>query len=214
MENAGQLNKGLLLAMMEPPANLEEEFQDWYDGEHFPERKGCAGFETAGRFVCIEGWPRYLALYDLTNVDVLRGEAYSAIAVRRYSPWTHRIMSKVWGQFRAEGVQTYPGTELLGANGPCARLVLWRFNGVPAAQESSLADALRKLYGDRPETAQVRLFRVAQAAANDYIGLVELRGPGATADAALLGELGQHVDMVNTYVRYVRQAPGAFPASS
>ena len=110
MESAATSRKGLLLAMMEPPANLDEEFQDRYDGEHFPEREGCAGFETAARFVCVDGWPRYLALYDLTNVEVLRRDAYAAIAVRRYSPWTHRIMAKVWGQYRAEGVQAYPGT--------------------------------------------------------------------------------------------------------
>ena len=30
--------KGLLVAMMEPPAGFEEEFQDWYDTEHGPER--------------------------------------------------------------------------------------------------------------------------------------------------------------------------------
>ena len=35
--------RGLLLAMMEPPPAMEEEFQDWYDTEHFPERATCEG---------------------------------------------------------------------------------------------------------------------------------------------------------------------------
>ena len=74
--------RGLLLAMMEPPPAMEEEFQDWYDTEHFPERATCEGFLTAGRFVCIDGWPRYLALYDLADTDVLRGPAYARIAGR------------------------------------------------------------------------------------------------------------------------------------
>ena len=87
MANAAQSGKGLLVATMEPPANIEEEFQDWYDSEHFPERETCAGFETATRFVCVDGWPRYLALYDLTNVDVLHGPAYAAIAISRFSPF-------------------------------------------------------------------------------------------------------------------------------
>ena len=34
---------GLLFATMEPPANIEEEFQDWYDTEHFPERQSLPG---------------------------------------------------------------------------------------------------------------------------------------------------------------------------
>ena len=72
MNDVRSAGKGLLLAMMEPPANIEEEFQDWYDSEHFPERAACEGFETAHRFVCIDGFPRYLAVYDLGNVDVLK----------------------------------------------------------------------------------------------------------------------------------------------
>jgi hypothetical protein len=68
--------RGLLLAMMEPPPAMEEEFQDWYDTEHFPERATCEGFLTALRFICIDGWPRYLALYDLADTNVLRIGSY------------------------------------------------------------------------------------------------------------------------------------------
>lgn len=208
-----QSSKGLLLAMMEPPADIEEEFQDWYDTEHFPERKNCEGFETANRFVCIEGWPRFLALYDLSDVEVLRGPGYRAIAVDRYSPWTHRIISKVWGNYRAEGVQVGAGQALLGQNGPSGRLAVWRFRQVPAEAEGRLVDGLGKAYGDRPELAQLRVFRVVQQGAGDYLGIVELRGPGAQPDLARLGELARHLDLVNTYVPYRRQAPGAFPTS-
>jgi hypothetical protein len=213
MATTGKSSKGLLLATMEPPANIEEEFQDWYDSEHFPERLNCAGFETARRFVCVDGWPRYLALYDLTDVDVLHGPAYAAIAIDRYSSWTHRIMSRVWGQYRAEGVQVFPGDALLGQSGPCARLVLWRFRRVPAALEAQLGEGLRKLYGGRPDTAQVRLFRVRGPEPADYLGLVELRGPVSAPDLVLLGSAAMHVDLVNTYVPYTRQAPGAFPTT-
>ena len=34
---------GLMMAMMQPPPTMEEEFQDWYDTEHFPERANCGG---------------------------------------------------------------------------------------------------------------------------------------------------------------------------
>src|SRR3954447_4620199 len=121
------MSLGLLLAMMEPPPAMEEEFQDWYDTEHFPERAGCDGFVTAGRYICIDGWPRYLALYDLADTAVLRGPAYANIAVDRYSAWTNRIMPRVWGQYRADARQCFPGTALLGGNGRVARLVVWRF---------------------------------------------------------------------------------------
>jgi hypothetical protein len=201
---------GLLLATMEPPAPLEEEFQDWYDTEHFPERQNCAGFLTAHRFVCVDGWPRYLAMYDLEDVDVLRGDAYRAIAHSRYSAWTHRIIAKVWGQYRAEGVQVYPGRALHGSAGPSARLVLWRFRAIGAAGEASLVEGLRSVCEGRPETAQLRVFRVAPAEQGDYLAMVELRGP-CPEDVGPLGAAARHVDLCNTYVAYVRQSAGAFP---
>ena len=59
--------KALLLVTMEAPASFEEEFNDWYDFEHLPQRLAMPGFENGGRFVCLEGWPRWLALYDLSS---------------------------------------------------------------------------------------------------------------------------------------------------
>src|SRR5262249_52985112 len=158
-----------LLATMEPPANIEEEFQDWYDSEHFPERQGCPGFLTAHRFVCIDGWPRYLAMYDLEDVEVLRGEGYRKIAHAKYSPWTHRIMARVWGQYRAEGVQVHPGNALHGKAGPSSRLALWRFRGVKS--EGGLIDGLRKLYEERVQTVQLRVFRIAPTESGDYLAM-------------------------------------------
>jgi hypothetical protein len=204
--------RGLLLAMMEPPPAIEEEFQDWYDTEHFPERASCEGFLTASRFVCIDGWPRYLALYDLTDGDVLRSAAYARIAVERYSPWTHRIMSRVWGQYRADALQLHPGDALLGDAGGAVRLVVWRFRHAPESAESAIKHGIRTLYPDRPETAQARLFRAGQPDGSDYIVIVELRASSqGVVSAASFGTAARYVDLVNTYVPYVRRLAGAFP---
>jgi hypothetical protein len=204
---------GLLLATMEPPANIEEEFQDWYDSEHFPEREGCPGFLTATRFVCVDGWPRYLAMYDLEDVEVLRGEGYRKIAHAKYSAWTHRIMAKVWGQYRAEGVQVHPGTALHGSAGAASRMVLWRFRSVGAGGEAALVAGLSTLYEGKG-AVQLRVFRVAPAESGDYLAMVELSAPVSIADLAPLGDAARHVDLVNTYMVYRRQAPGAFPKAS
>ena len=56
------MNKGFLLVLMQPPPTLEEEFNAWYDTEHIAERRAVPGFETALRYVCIDGAPRYLAM--------------------------------------------------------------------------------------------------------------------------------------------------------
>jgi hypothetical protein len=205
--------RGLLLAMMEPPPAMEEEFQDWYDTEHFPERAACEGFLTASRFVCIDGWPRYLALYDLADTAVLRGPGYAKIAGERYSPWTHRIVSRVWGQYRADAAQVYPGAALLGDGGAAARIALWRFRHAPPTAEAPILEGLRALYADRPETAQLRLFRADQPDGTDYIAIVELRAAQWRPDSsgAAFGDAARYVDLFNVYVPYTRRLAGAFP---
>ncbi len=203
--------KGLLLAMMEPPPAMEEEFQDWYDTEHFPERATCEGFLTAHRFICIDGWPRYLALYDLADTDVLRGPAYARIAGERYSPWTHRIVSRVWGQYRADAVQVHPGSALFGDAGAAVRIAVWRFRHAPATVEPLILAGLRSLYAERPGTAQARLFRANQPDGTDYIAITELRAPQSAGGVEAFGEAARHVDLLNVYVPYTRRLAGAFP---
>jgi hypothetical protein len=147
-------------------------------------------------------------MYDLEDVEVLRGEGYHRIAHAKYSAWTHRIMAKVTGQFRAEGVQVYPGDGLHGKSGPSSRTMVLRLRAVP--DEAALIAGLRKAFEGRPQTAQLRVFRVAPAQGGDYLAMVELRAP-VEVDVAALGESARCIDLINTYIVYSRQAPGAFP---
>jgi hypothetical protein len=215
MSNASD-RRGLLLAMMEPPPAMEEEFQDWYDTEHLPERAGVKGFLTAHRFVCIDGWPRYLALYDLHDVQVLHGPDYARVAGAGYSPWTHRVVSRVWGQYRAEGVQLYPGQALFGGAGAVSRMLLCRFRQVPTDLSTPIEQGLRQLFEGRKETAQVRVYVANQPDGTDYIGIVELHSPvgDAAIGAASFGPAGHYLDMVNVYVPYTRRIAGAFPKTT
>lgn len=207
---------GLLLAMMEPSATLEEEFQHWYDSEHFPERQGVEGFLTAARYVCLEGWPRYLALYDLADVDVLRGPGYAKIAGANYSRWTERVVSRVWGQYRAEGRQIYPGDRLLGANGHSARLLVWRLRAIGDGMITSATEGLRAIFEPQPETAQLRVFEAKLTTGTDLIVIAELNAPWSPPSSSLsrLGPALRHLDMVNVYTRYERRWPGDYPKNT
>jgi hypothetical protein len=149
---------GLMMAMMQPPPTMEEEFQDWYDTEHFPERANCEGFVTAHRMLCLDGFPRYLALYDLSNRAVLNGPGYGAIARNRYSQWTKRIIPRMWGHYRAEADQIYPGQARLGANGTPTRLALWRFSGVAETSLQTIVDGVRASFAETPGVLQLRVF--------------------------------------------------------
>ena len=81
--------RGLLVVMNDVPPEHEEEFNRWYTEEHLPERKTCPGFLSARRFVAVEGTPKYIAIYELENVDVLESEAYKEI--NETTPWTTRV---------------------------------------------------------------------------------------------------------------------------
>jgi hypothetical protein len=85
----GERGKGLLLVMIDIDPAYEEEFNRWYDEEHFPERVQCPGFLSARRFVSVEGEPKYLAFYELEDPAVLDTEAYRRI--QPPSEWTKRL---------------------------------------------------------------------------------------------------------------------------
>jgi hypothetical protein len=207
-----QGNKGILLVTMEPPAAIEEEFNDWYDTEHIPERAAIGGFESALRFVCIEGWPRYLALYDLAYPGVLDGEEYARVSGANFSAWTRRIQGKVRGQYRAVGIQVYPGNAVTGNS---ARLTLLRFSRVQPEGAQRIREALVATFLMRTETSQVRLFRADNNGAIDYLALIESHSAFdmSNLNLSVFGSQRQNMDMVNTYVRHwpQRRATDAGP---
>ncbi len=195
---------GLLLAMMQPPPTMEEEFQDWYDTEHFPERAGCEGFVTAQRMLCLDSFPRYLALYDLSSRAVLEGPGYAAIARNRYSFWTKRIIPRMWGHYRAEADQIFPGQARLGANGVPTRLALWRFSGVPESQVQAIVEGVCASVANTPGLLQLRVFQ-ARADTDDVIATIELAGPvPVKAAPEAFGQTLRYLSLCNVYTPYWR----------
>ena len=207
MAEAGKEGLGLLLAMMQPVPMLEDEFNDWYDMEHQPGRAAIAGFLNARRFICIDGFPRYLAIYDMDSLAVLQSEPYLAAAFQKFSHWGKRVLKGVLGQFRGEAVQLYPGKALFGAQGVCSRLIMWRFRQPSDSAIPLILKGLKALYEGQPAIAQFRLFRSDYDNEPVYIALVEARVPmlpPSATDLAVFGEALKFVDLVNTYAPYIR----------
>ena len=117
---------GLLLAMLEPPQEMEEEFNEWYDQEHIPERKAIPGIITAQRLRAHGGSPKYLALYDLERLEVLESDAYKRIGPANYSPWTRRVNRKARIFIRETWHQMPPGKGVLSPKSEA--LILWSFD--------------------------------------------------------------------------------------
>jgi hypothetical protein len=119
------MSKGLLLVLMEPPAPLEEEFNDWYDTEHFPQRRALPGFLTASRWVCLDGWPRWAAVYDLAGTDALETPEYRAVSGANSTPWSKRVLPRTMGRERL----VYAQDGDAATRGDAVRLVIARYPG-------------------------------------------------------------------------------------
>jgi len=200
--------------MMQPPESLEEEFQDWYDTEHIPERANCEGFLSALRFVCLEGFPRYVAIYDLQHHGVLQEPGYKAISGQNFSPWSKRVLGRVHGQKRLEGPQIYPGNRRYGEAGHAARMGLLRLGGVTEGDQETVGELLRKTFEGREDVLQLRVWRSNYHGDFSFVAMVEAHA-GFTFDQVDLNQLGKYrknVDLLNLYSPYWRRGalPGVF----
>ncbi len=71
---------GLLMVWTDIDAEFEPEFNRWYDEEHLPRLLQIPGFLGAGRYSALRGGPKYLAIYELEDHNVLRSSAYLELA--------------------------------------------------------------------------------------------------------------------------------------
>ncbi|MGB0553259.1 MAG: hypothetical protein ACPGQV_11915 [Alphaproteobacteria bacterium] len=101
--------KGLLIAAFDYSGAHADEFHDWYDLEHLPERKAVPGFGLCERWIGDEGSNISVATYDLDSVDVMRSDAYCAIGYANSSVWTKRVTSMCTRLLRFDGSQITPG---------------------------------------------------------------------------------------------------------
>jgi hypothetical protein len=197
------MSKGLLLVTMEPPAALEDEFNDWYDTEHFPQRCALSGFETGSRWVCLEGWPRWLALYDLTSLAALDTPEYRAVSGPNSTPWSRRILPRTIGRMRVVAEQCVPGEARALAPDRVARLLLVRYPRTEPACAADLAVALQgslagngllqlRVFASEPHPAEAELWVLAELARP--VTSVALIGAAAFAGA----------DLFNIYTAYRR----------
>jgi hypothetical protein len=81
---------GLLMLWTDVDAEHEAEFNAWYDGEHIQRLLAVPGFLSAGRYVALKGGPKYLAMYELEDVNVLRTSAFLDAVRYKPSPWRAR----------------------------------------------------------------------------------------------------------------------------
>ncbi len=88
---AGTRGNHLLAVYVGIPSEIEDEFNKWYNTQHVPERLAIPGFQSATRYVSLEGTPKYMAFYELDSASVLETPAYKRLG-ENPSDWDKRIL--------------------------------------------------------------------------------------------------------------------------
>jgi hypothetical protein len=180
---------GLLVAGFNFSAVSEDEFNDWYDTEHVPERARTPGFINCERWIGADDPKISIATYDLETLAVLQSPAYKAIGGVNLSPWSKRVTAKCKRICRFEGEQTLPGNLAAPAAGANALL----FNAMNAAPEGE-AD-FNKWYNEEhvpalaavPGCISARRFRIITGDSEGnqrYLALYHLASPEVQASDA------------------------------
>ena len=81
---------GLLMVWCEVPANIEDEFNRWYNEEHIEERLSIPGILSAARYEAVVSGPKHLAVYELASSAVMESDEYLKV---RSNPteWSKRM---------------------------------------------------------------------------------------------------------------------------
>lgn len=74
---------------LEPSAR--DEFHEWHNREHMPERVGIPGFHRGRRFAVIGSGPEYFNLYEADSLETLTGRDYLD-RLNAPTAWTRRVV--------------------------------------------------------------------------------------------------------------------------
>jgi hypothetical protein len=114
-----------------------DDFYEWHNREHMPERVGIPGFRRGRRFIAIDGTPEYFNLYEADSAEVLGGLDYLN-RLNAPTPWTARVIP----HFRnvARSVCRVAFTNGVGSGGV---MLTMRF-GIDAVRHEGTVEALRR----------------------------------------------------------------------
>src|ERR1700737_295721 len=68
-----------------------DEFHQWHNRDHMPERVGIPGFRRGRRYVALSGTPEYFNLYEADSAEVLGGQDYLN-RLNAPTEWTQRVV--------------------------------------------------------------------------------------------------------------------------
>jgi hypothetical protein len=107
----------------------KEDFYEWHNREHMPERVGVPGFRRGRRYIAQRGSPEYFNLYEVETPEVLTGQDYLG-RLNNPTPWTRRAVAYFRNVSRS--LCRVGGSYGCGQGG---LIMTWRFDTVPGQED-------------------------------------------------------------------------------
>lgn len=169
--------KHLLTVYVRVPANIENDFNNWYNQQHIPERLAIAGFQSAARYESIKGEPKYIALYELDDAGVLESPAYKKLREKADNDeWDRRIIPKLQIDARAIYEQIFSCNEPTAEHAPF--LLSVRLDIAPEVEnefnEWYNVDHLPRLSAVPGVVCARRYRRIGEGGGAQYLALYEM----------------------------------------
>lgn len=178
--------KGILIAAFDFSTAHADEFHDWYDHEHLPERQRIPGFGACERWIGADDPALAVATYDLETVGVMQSEPYKVIAYENLSPWSKRVTAMCKRLLRFEGTQTLPGNAAAPSSG-AGGFLLNAMNVTPEGEadfnkwyDEEHIPALAGVAG----TLAARRYKTSDSGSHRYVAVYHLVSPDVTRTAA------------------------------
>ena len=181
---------GILVPVVDFSGIAEDEFNDWYDLEHIPERLQVPGFLGCERWIGGDNQTTSVATYDLDNASVLKSPAYNAIGNHarggdNLSVWSKRVTARMKMIMRFEGELIEPGVGIAPKDAPA--LLLNAMSVVPE-HEHEFNDWYNSEHipalGAVPGTLCARRYRGTGSAVQRYLAVYYLTSADIPNSAA------------------------------
>ena len=100
--------KGVIAIWQDLIPEARQDYYEWHNRQHVPERLSIPGFRRARRFVAVSGGPEFYTLYEAESHGDVSGKAYLE-RLNAPTEWTRRIMPAFRNMARAVCRVAYSG---------------------------------------------------------------------------------------------------------
>ncbi len=156
----------------------KDEFYQWHNREHMPERVAIPGFRRGRRYIAVSGEPEYFNLYEAESADVLAGQDYLT-RLNTPTEWTRRVVPSFLRVSRSICRVAYTGG--VGQGG---FMLTQRFDVVVSERARVIAELRQSLLP--PLCDSKGIAGVHLCLADEAISMIETAEKKARADATLV----------------------------